>query len=150
MTGYKEDQRMLLEKLQDEIKKAMVARDDVRRNCLRGLLSDVKNRTVNEGRPITDDAVEACAAKAAKMRRESIEQFEKAGRTDLAEKEKLELECVSAFVQAALSEEDTRKLVDDAIAGGAENVGAVMKALPRNADRRFAATYAKSALEKKG
>ena len=85
---------MLYEKLQEDIKKAMIARDDVKRNCLRGLLSDVKNKTVNEGKPITDDAVAACAAKAVKMRREAIEQFENAGRAELAEREKAELEFI--------------------------------------------------------
>ena len=141
---------MLFEKLQEEIKKAMIAHDDAKRNCLRGLMSEIKNKTVNEGKPVTDDAVGACAAKAAKMRRESIAQFETAGRTDLAEKEKAELECLSMFVPTTLSEDDTRKLVDDAIAAGAGNIGAIMKALPKNADRKFASTYAKSALEKKG
>lgn len=139
---------MIYEKLQDEIKKAMIAHDDVKRNCLRGLLSDVKNKTVNEGKPVTDDAVAACAAKAVKMRREAIEQFENAGRAELAEKEKKELECLSAFVPALLSEDDTRRLIDDAIAGGAGNIGAIMKILPKNADRRFASAYAKNALEK--
>lgn len=137
---------MLFEKLQEEIKKAMIAHDDAKRNCLRGLMSEIKNKTINEGRPITDDAVEACAAKAGKMRRESIEQFETAGRTDLAEKERAELEYLSPFMPMTLSEDDTRRLIDDAIAGGAGNVGAIMKALPRNADKRFAAAYAKNAL----
>ena len=140
---------MLYEKLQEEIKKAMIARDDVKRNCLRCLLSDVKNRTVNQGKPITDDAVAACAAKAVKMRREAIEQFENAGRAELAEKEKAELECISVFVPAVLSEDDTRRLVDAAVASGAANIGAVMKALPKNADRKFASTYARELFSKK-
>ena len=64
---------------------------------------------MNEGKPVTDDAVSACAAKAVKMRREAIEQFEGVGRAELAEKEKKELECLSAFVPALLSEDDTRR-----------------------------------------
>lgn len=140
---------MLYEKLQEEIKKAMIAHDDLKRNCLRGLLSDVKNRTVNEGKSITDDAVAACAAKAVKMRREAIGQFENAGRAALAEKEKKELECLSVFVPAVLSEGDTRKLVDAAVASGAVNIGAVMKALPKNADRKFASIYARELFSKK-
>lgn len=140
---------MLYEKLQEDIKKAMIARDDVKRNCLRGLLSDVKNRTVNEGKPITDDAVAACAAKAVKMRREAIEQFENAGRAELAEKEKAELECISVFVPAVLSEDDTRRLVDAAVASGAANIGAVMKAMPKNVDRKFASAYARELFSKK-
>ena len=140
---------MLFEKLQEEIKKAMIAHDDAKRNCLRGLMSEIKNKTINEGKPITDDDVGACAAKAVKMRRESIAQFEAAGRTDLAEKEKAELECLSEFMPTMLSEDDTRRLVDDAIAGGAGNIGAIMKILPKNADRRFASAYAKNALAAK-
>lgn len=138
------------EKLQDEIKKAMIARDDVRRNCLRGLLSDVKNKTVNEGKPVTDEAVATCAAKAVKMRREAIEQFEVAGRAELAEKEKKELECLSVFVPAALSEEETRRLVDEIMKSWfAPSIGDIMKALPKNADRRFASAYAKEVLSRK-
>jgi len=140
---------MLYERLQEEIKKAMVAHDDVRRNCLRGLMSDVKNRTVNEGKPVTDDAVASCAEKAAKMRREAIAQFEGAGRADLAEKEKAELECISAFVPERLSEDDTRRLVDAAVASGASGVGDVMKALPKNADKKFASAYAREVLSRK-
>ena len=140
---------MLYEKLQEDIKKAMIAHDDLKRNCLRGLLSDVKNKTVNEGKPVTDDAVAACAAKAVKMRREAIEQFENAGRIELAEKEKKELEYLSVFVLAVLSEDDTRRLVDVAVASGAANIGAVMKALPKNADRKFASTYARKFFSKK-
>lgn len=145
MNYCENESSMLYEKLQEEIKKAMLSHDDLRRNCLRGLMSDVKNRTINEGKPVTDDAVAACAKKAAKMRRESIAQFEAAGQVCAAGREKAELECLSAFVPAQLSEEDTRRLVDEAIAAGAENVGAVMKALPGGADRKFAASYAKSA-----
>ena len=137
---------MEYEKLQEEIKKAMLAHDDVKRNCLRGLMSDIKNKTVNEGKPITDDAVMTCAAKAVKMRKESIEQFEKAGREDLAANEKAELECLSMFVPKTLSEDETRALVDKAIADGAANIGAIMKALPKNADKKFASTYAKEKL----
>ena len=90
-----------------------------------------------------DDAVAACAAKAVKMRRESIEQFEKAGREDLATNEKVELECLSMFTPKTLSEDETRTLVDKAIADGATNIGAVMKALPKTADKKFASAYAK-------
>ena len=140
---------MLFEKLQDEIKTAMITHDDAKRNCLRGLMSEIKNKTINEGKPITDDAIETCAAKAVKMRRESITQFEAAGRMDLAEKEKTELKCLSEFIPTMLSEDDTRRLIDDAIASGAGNIGAIMKALPRNVDRRFASAYAKNALAAK-
>ena len=140
---------MLFEKLQDEIKKAMITHDDAKRNCLRGLMSEIKNKTINEGKPITDDAIETCAAKAVKMRRESITQFEAAGRMDLAEKEKTELEYLSEFIPTMLSEDDTRKLIDDAIVGGARNIGAIMKILPKNADRRFASAYVKNALAAK-
>ena len=140
---------MLFEKLQDKIKKAMITHDDAKRNCLRGLMSEIKNKTINEGKPITDDAIETCAAKAVKMRRESITQFEAAGRMDLAEKEKTELECLSEFIPIMLSEDDTRKLIDDAITDGARNIGAIMKILPKNADRRFASAYVKNALAAK-
>lgn len=139
----------MYKKLNDEIKNAMLTHNDVKRDCLRGLLSDIKNKTVNAGKPITDDAVIDCAVKAAKTRRESIEQFETAGRNDLAEREKLELDCLSIFVPTALSEDETKKLIDDAVANGACNIGAVMKLLPKNADKKFASNYMKNLFAKK-
>ena len=83
------------------------------------------------------------------MRRAAIEKFESVGRAELAEKEKKELECLSVFVPALLSEDDTRRLVDEAVASGAANIGTVMKALPKNADRKFASAYAKELFSKK-
>jgi uncharacterized protein YqeY len=139
----------MYKKLNDEIKNAMLTHNDVKRDCLRGLLSDIKNKTVNAGKPITDDVVIDCAVKAAKTRRESIEQFETAGRNDLVEREKLELDCLSIFVPAALSEDETKKLIDDAVANGACNIGAVMKLLPKNADKKFASNYMKNLFAKK-
>ena len=68
---------------------------------------------------------------------------------DIFEKEKKELECLSVFVPALLSEDDTRRLVDDAVASGAANIGAVMKALPKNADRKFASAYVRELFSKK-
>ena len=149
MNYYENSYSMIYEKLREEIKSAMLAHDDVKRNCLRGLLSEIKNKTINEGKPITDEAVQSCAAKFVKMRRESIAQFEAAGRNDLAEREKKELEYLSAFVPAMLSEDETRRLVDEAVAAGAGNIGAIMKTLPKNADRRAASAYAKIALGNK-
>lgn len=59
------------------------------------------------------------------------------------------MECLSAFVPAVLSEDDTRRLVDAAVASGAANIGAVMKAMPKNADRKFASAYARELFSKK-
>ena len=70
MNYYENSYSMIYEKLREEIKSAMLAHDDVKRNCLRGLLSEIKNKTINEGKPITDEAVQSCAAKFVKMRRE--------------------------------------------------------------------------------
>ena len=129
-----------------DVKAAMKGGDAARRDCLRGVVSDVKNRTVNEGRPVTEDAVQACLRKAAKSRREAIEQFEGAGREDLASKERAELGFLEAYLPKAMTPEETRAAVDAALKNlGLErtrkSTGAVMKALPAGADRKAAAAY---------
>lgn len=136
----------MFEKLNAELKNALLSHDEIKKSALRSLLSDVKNKTVNAGVDITDDSVTSCAAKCVKMRLESIAQFKAGGRDDLASREEAELEILRGFAPSVLTEAETRALVDKLIADGARDLGSIMRSLPKNADKKYASAYARQAL----
>ena len=130
---------MIYDDIQFEIKAAMLAHDNIKRDCLRSIVSEVKNQTVNAGKPLTEDIVVKVLQKSVKMHNDSIQQFESAGRADLAEKEKLELEHISRWLPKMLSEDQTievlKKLIaDNNIAHGKQNFGMVMKLIKDRQD----------------
>ncbi len=112
---------------------AMKARDEVPLGALRMLLSAIRYKEDELGHELTDDEVRGVAGSQVKKRSESIEAFEQAGRTELADKEKAEREVLAAFAPEQLSEADVDALVDAAIAStGAtsmQQMGAVMGAV---------------------
>lgn len=125
---------MLYDDIQVEIKAAMLAHDNVKRDCLRSIVSEIKNQTVNAGKPLTEDIVMKVLQKSVKTHNDSIQQFQSAGRADLVEKEKLELEHISRWLPKMLSEDETvevlKKLIaDNNIAPGKQSFGMVMKLL---------------------
>lgn len=92
------------------MKNAMKARDEVRLSVLRGLLAACTNELVAKGKKPTDelseDDVMALIRRGAKQRKDSIEQFQKGGRPDLAEKEKAELAILEGMLPAQMSREE--------------------------------------------
>ena len=100
--------------LREQIKAAMKARAEVRLSVLRGLLSNATNELVAKGKKPTDelseDDLNALIRRGAKQRKDSIEQFEKGGRADLADKEKEELVILDSFLPALMSKEDVQVL----------------------------------------
>ncbi|MGH2783899.1 MAG: GatB/YqeY domain-containing protein [Actinomycetota bacterium] len=124
---------MLREKIADDMREAMKARDAVRVAALRMLMTSVKNAEVEKRHELSDDEVLDVIGKDAKRRRESIEAFEKGGRDDLVAKESSELAVLEAYLPERLSDEELAALVDAAIAEtGAttpKQMGDVMKAL---------------------
>ena len=130
---------MIYDDIQSEIKAAMLAHDNIKRDCLRSIVSEVKNQTMNAGKPLTEDIVMKVLQKSVKTHNDSIHQFESAGRVDLAEKEKLELEHISRWLPKMLSEDETievlKKLIaDNNIAHGKQNFGKVMKLIKDRKD----------------
>lgn len=130
---------MIYDDIQSEIKAAMLAHDNIKRDCLRSIVSEVKNQTVNAGKPLTEDIVMKVLQKSVKTHNDSIQQFESAGRVDLAEKEKLELEHISKWLPKMLSEDETievlKKLIaDNNITRGKQNFGMVMKLIKDRQD----------------
>jgi uncharacterized protein YqeY len=123
----------LLERLQADVKEAMRAHDDVARDALRMVVAAVKGREIDSDRPLTDADVLDAVRHAVKTRTDSAEQFEAAGRPELAAKERREIEVLSRYLPRQLSEEQTRELVQRLIAetGAASrrDLGKLMKAV---------------------
>ena len=124
---------MLRDKIAEDMREAMKAREQARVSTLRMLMSAVKNAEVERGHPLDDDEVIDVAAKEAKRRKESIGAFKQGGREDLVAKESAELSVLEAYLPAGLSEEELAALVDEAIAetgaSSPKQMGEVMKAL---------------------
>ena len=114
-----------------DIAAAMKARDASRLSALRMLKAAVMNKGVEKGRDLDDAEVLQVIASLVKQRRDSIEQFSNAGRTDLVEKETAELNVLQAYLPAAATAEEINAAVAEAIAEtGAtspKDMGKVMK-----------------------
>ncbi len=112
------------------MKAAMRARDSARLSAIRLLLAATKQKEVDERVELTDADVLAIIEKMLKQRRESIAQFEKAGRNDLADTEKFEVGVLSSYLPQQLSEGEIAQEVAAAIAqsgaAGAKDMGKVM------------------------
>ena len=121
---------ILKEKITEDMKGAMRAKETARLGTVRLLLSAMKQKEVDERVVLTDADILAIIDKMVKQRRESIVQFEKAGRNDLAEVEKAEISVLSAYLPQQLSEAEVAKEIEAAIresgASGAQEMGKVM------------------------
>ena len=120
----------LREQLNEDIKTAMKARAQDKLGALRLMLSAVKQKEVDERITLDDTAVIGVVEKMIKQRRESIAQFEKAARQDLADKEKAEIAVLEAYLPAQLSQAEVEAIVADAVAStgakSAADIGKVM------------------------
>ena len=116
-----------------DIAAAMKARDSSRLSALRMLKAAIMNKGVEKGRDLEDAEVLQVVASLVKQRRDSIEQFEKAGRTDLVEKETGELAVLQAYLPPSATQEEIDAAVAEAIAEtgatSAKDLGKVMKAV---------------------
>lgn len=119
------------QRLDTELKEALKARDELKLSVVRMIKASLKNRSIEKTAPLTDDEVIAVLSTMAKQRRESIEQFAKAGRMELVEKEKRELEILHSYLPAQLSPEEIDGIIRAAIAetgaSSAGDMGKVMK-----------------------
>lgn len=123
----------LKNRIQEEVKNAMRARDKDRLAVLRLVSAAIKQREVDERIELDDEQVLLVLDKMVKQRRESLEQYEKAAREDLAAQEKMELEVIQSFMPEPLSETELETLIKSAIAeSGASSMrdmGSVMNVL---------------------
>lgn len=126
---------MLKQDLKDELKQAMLAKDELKTSVLRMLLSSLSYLEIQKGKDYeaNDEDVLSVIQKEVKQRNDSIEQFKSAGRNELAEKEEKELEFLKKYLPEQISEDEIRKLVTEAIsqtnASSIKDMGKVMGAL---------------------
>src|SRR4029453_16981334 len=120
-------------RIDDDLKAAMRGGDARRRDALRLLLAALKQREVDERKELTDTDVVAIVEKLIKQRRESIVQFEKGGRQDLAQNEQFELEGLQTYMPQAMPDAEIEAAVAEAVAAagatGPSDMGKVMGAL---------------------
>ena len=127
-------------KLTEDMKTAMRSGEKERLLTIRLILSAVKQQEVDTREEQSDDDIISSLTKMQKQRRESISQFEKAGRQDLVDKEEQELVVISEYLPAALADDEIEKLIADAMtesgASSIKDMGKVMGILkPKLAGR---------------
>lgn len=123
----------LKEQLNDAMKAAMKARDNLRLSAVRMVRAAIANREIDTRTGLDDQAVVDVISTLAKQRRESIRMYRDGKRDDLAEKEELELAVLLEFLPAQLSPDEIdaliRRIILDIDAHGAKDMGRVMKAV---------------------
>ncbi|MDZ7335382.1 MAG: GatB/YqeY domain-containing protein [candidate division KSB1 bacterium] len=132
----------LLEQLTEDMKQALKAQDKLKLSTVRMLISQLKNERIDSGAELTGDQELQVLMNAAKKRKEAIDAYQKANRSDLAEKEQQELAIIQQYLPAQLSDEQIAAKIDEIIAAvGAtslKDLGKVMaeamKALKGKAD----------------
>ena len=137
--------------MQGDLNASRKAQDKSGTLLLGTILSEVKNRRIELRRDPTDDDVVDVLRKAIKKRRESVEMYGKAGRDDLAGREQGEAEALEKYLPPAVPDDEIRSAVQEAIAGGAGNIGAVMgRVMPRFKGRAEGGTINAIAREELG
>ena len=121
-----------LERIQNDLTEAMKAREELRLSVLRMVKSALKNKEIEKIRPLDDAEALQIVQTLVKQRRESIEQFTKGGRVDLAEKETREIAILETYLPSAPGEAEMDSAIEAAIAETGANspkqMGAVVKA----------------------
>jgi uncharacterized protein YqeY len=124
------------ERIQNDLKESMKARDAERTSTLRMLLAELKNERIKLGHEVGEEEFARVLQRGVKQRQDSVDQYRKAGREDLAAKEEREAQVLSAYLPEQVSEEEVRRAIEEVVReqglSGAAGLGAVMKAvLPR-------------------
>lgn len=146
----------LKQRITGDMTAAMKAKDAARLSTLRMVKASVQNREIEKGGELSDEELTKALQSLVKQRRDSVEQYEKAGRAELAEKERAEIAVIEEYLPRAASREEIEEAVAAAVAEtGAtslKEMGAVMKAAQarlagRNADGRTVSEVVKSKLQ---
>ena len=123
----------LKSKIQDDVKVAMRARDRERLSALRLITAAIKQKEVDDRVDLDDGAVVGVLEKMIKQRRDSIEQYQKAGRDELAAREAYEIDVINAYMPVALEDAELEALIDAVVeqtgASTMKEMGKVMGAL---------------------
>ena len=121
---------MIKERIREDMKAAMRAHEAERLSTIRLLLAAIRQREIDEKIDATDAQVMEIISKMVKQRRDSVEQYRSGNREDLANKEQAEIEILAGYLPKALSEDELRAIVDEAVASsgasGMAGMGKVM------------------------
>jgi uncharacterized protein len=122
----------LQEKIQSHLTDAMRSKDQLRLDCLRMMKTAVKNKEIDKMKALDEAEVISVLNTLVKQRKDSVDQFRKGGREELARKEEAEIKIIEEYLPAAASDEDIRVAVQEAIqetsAASMKDMGKVMKA----------------------
>ena len=133
----------LNDQIQKDMVEAMRSRDELRLSTLRMVKSAIKNKEIDKRAPLDDKEAQQVLSTLIKQRRDSIEQFQKGGRQELADKEAAEIKLIEAYLPKAMGEEEIAAVVKTTIAEmgspTVKDMGAVMK----NAMAKLQATGAR-------
>jgi uncharacterized protein YqeY len=113
----------ILDQLNQDLKQAMKNKDSLKLSVIRMLKTSLKNEEINLGKSLTEDEELTILTRELKLRQDSLQEFENAGRNDLADKIRLEIEIVKSYLPAQLSEEELRQIIKEVI----ESTGATSK-----------------------
>lgn len=105
----------LKEEISKEMTRAMKEKEETKVSVLRMLMAAIKNREIELKRELKDDEVLQVLENQSKKRKESVEQYKKAGREDLAKKEEIELEIIKKYLPEKMSGEEIKKVVEEIV-----------------------------------
>jgi uncharacterized protein YqeY len=145
----------LVERFNEDLKEAMKASKALKVSVLRMAKAAAKNRQIEKGRDLTDEEIVDVLSSMVKQRRDSVEQYAKAGRMDLATKEEEEITILQTYMPEQLGADDLDRIIRDAIAessaAGPQDMGKVMRVLMPKvkglADGKFVNQRVKELLE---
>ena len=145
----------LQDKIQSDIAESMRTKDSLKLGVLRMMKAAVMNKKVEKMKDLDEPEVLAVLNSLVKQRKDSIDQFRKGGREELAQKEEAEIKVIESYLPAAASEDDIRRAIEEAIqetsAASMKDMGKVMKAVQtglsgKNADSRVISEIVKAKL----
>ena len=145
----------LKERITSDMTAAMKAREAARLSTLRMVKAAVQNREIEKGAELSEEELTKALQSLVKQRRDSVEQYEQAGRAELAEKERAEIAVIEEYLPRAASREEIERAVEEAVAetgaSSMKEMGAVMKAAlarlaGRNADGKAVSEAVKAKL----
>lgn len=121
----------LEQRITEDLKRAMKARDELRTSCLRMLKTSLKNRQVELGHSLHDDEIQRIISSLIKKSQEAVKEFRQGGREDLASKEENEIKIFYGYLPEQMKPEDIEKslkeIISELAAEGAKDLGKVMK-----------------------
>lgn len=119
-------------RIQSDLNAARKERDKGRTLVLSTVLSEIRNKEIDEGEDVDDDGVVGVVTRAIKQRKDAAEQMRDAGREELAEREEAQIEVLSDYLPEGLDEDQVRAMVRELIESGADQMGPLMgRLMPR-------------------